>query len=550
MTTKPNCPKCDAEMKLRTRRYDQAKFWGCPNFPRCKGTRRYQENQDCQETKEVNWSEYQLAVFDFVKNGSGNAVVEAVAGSGKTTTILSALNYTDKNAKVAFVAFNKRIATELGNRAPDHVHVSTLHSLGLQNIRNQFGKVKVDNRKFWYILKGQSDRLNTSPNLVAPMDQFTKSEKEVLDENGSVVKHIVSLLKMQVMEPNEQNMDWICDRYGINTNGERTTIYKAAELIFTISIKLNDTIVDFNDMIHSPAIGQVKCEQFDFLFVDEWQDLNKAQAKMVLASTHETSRVVAVGDTAQAIYGFAGADTESIKRLVDDLSAKILPLSICYRCPPNHIELAQQFVPQIEAFDGKENGTVAPLTFSQMMEVAKSGDLVMCRTNAPLVAPAFELIRRGIKAVVLGRDIGAGLESLCKKVAKHNLSATLTDLLYDLGEYRERQMVKLVAAKKMTQAAKLDDQVDTIIALAHNTDTVKGLYSKIDQVFDDREQGVVFSSIHKAKGTEADRTFILRPELMPHPMATHNWELEQENNLQYVALTRSKSEMYFVQGEN
>lgn len=548
MTTTPNCPTCNKEMKLRTRRYDQAKFWGCPNFPRCKGTRRYNENQERQETNEVNWSEYQLAVFDFVKTGSGNAVVEAVAGSGKTTTILSALNYTDKNAKVAFVAFNKRIATELGNRAPDHVHVSTLHSLGLQNIRNQFGKVKVDNRKFWYILNGQSEKLNTSKSTVAPLTQFTKSEQEVLDENGSVIKHIVSLLKMQVMEPTEQNMDWICDRYGINTNGERTTIYNAAELIFTISIKLNDVIVDFNDMIHSPAIGQVQSEKFDFLFVDECQDLNKAQAKLVLASIHENSRIVAVGDTAQAIYGFAGADTESISRLVKDLDAKILPLSICYRCPPNHIELAQQFVPQIQAFEGKENGTVAHLTFSQMMEIAKSGDLVMCRTNAPLVAPAFELIRRGIKAVVLGRDIGTGLQSLCKKVAKHNSSSTLTELLYDLSEYREIQMRKLIASKKMTQAAKLDDQVDTIIALAHNADTIDGLYSKIDQVFDDREQGVVFSSIHKAKGCEADRTFILRPDLVPHKMATAEWEMEQERNLQYVMLTRSKSEMYFVSG--
>ena len=547
MTTTPKCPQCNDQMKLRTRRYDNAKFWGCANFPRCKGTRRYQETQETQ--KEINWSEYQKDIFDFVKNGSGNAVVEAVAGSGKTTTILAALNYTDKNAKVAFVAFNKRIATELGNRAPDHVHVGTLHSLGLRNIRNQLGKVKVDNRKFWYILKAQNDRLNTGPNVLAPMNQFTKSEREILDENGSVVKHIVGLLKMQVMQPTEQNMDWICDRYGINVNGERTTIYNAAELIFNISVKLNDTIVDFNDMIHSPAIGQVKCEQFDFLFVDECQDLNKAQAKMVLASTHKDGRIVAVGDTAQAIYGFAGADTESIARLVDDLDAKVLPLSICYRCPPNHIELAQQFVPQITAFDGKTEGTIGHLAFSQMMEIAKSGDLVMCRTNAPLVAPAFELIRRGIKAVVLGRDIGKGLETLCKKVANRNKSTTLTELLYDLAEYQDTQVVKLVAAKKTSQAAKLDDQIDTVVALAHNCDTIEGLYSKIDQVFDDREQGVVFSSIHKAKGCEANRTFILRPELMPHKMATQEWEMEQENNLQYVVLTRSKSEMYFVAGE-
>ena len=105
-------------------------------------------------------------------------------------------------------------------------------------------------------------------------------------------------------------------------------------------------------------------------------------------------------------------------------------------------------------------------------------------------------------------------------------------------------------SKKTGQAMSLDDQVSTIIALASGCDTIEELKTRIESVFADDAAGVTFSSVHKAKGTEANRTFILRPDLMPHPLASAGWETKQEDNLQYVALTRSKLEMYFVRGED
>lgn len=58
----------------------------------------------------------------------------------------------------------------------------------------------------------------------------------------------------------------------------------------------------------------------------------------------------------------------------------------------------------------------------------------------------------------------------------------------------------------------------------------------------------MLSTIHKAKGLEAERVFILKPDLMPHPKAKRGWEIDQENNLRYVAITRSKRELYLVNG--
>jgi DNA helicase-2/ATP-dependent DNA helicase PcrA len=65
-------------------------------------------------------------------------------------------------------------------------------------------------------------------------------------------------------------------------------------------------------------------------------------------------------------------------------------------------------------------------------------------------------------------------------------------------------------------------------------------------IFSDDQVGVVFSSVHRAKGLEAKRVYILSPELMPHKMATKPWELEQERNIEYVAITRTLSELVYV----
>jgi superfamily I DNA/RNA helicase len=55
-------------------------------------------------------------------------------------------------------------------------------------------------------------------------------------------------------------------------------------------------------------------------------------------------------------------------------------------------------------------------------------------------------------------------------------------------------------------------------------------------------------AVHQAKGLEAERVFITRPDLMPLTRVRQEWELQQELNIEYVAYTRSKSELFFVEG--
>lgn len=483
---------------------------------------------------DLDWSDYQLAIFEFVKSGTGNAVVKALAGSGKTSSILGALNYTDPSIRVAFVAFNKRIADELRNRSPDHVYVSTLHSLGLRNIKRAFPKTKVEKSKMWKLL-----------------DQYRSSlafrDRDKLKENLAAIMKLVSMLKATLLEPTEVNMDFIVDHYNLNVNSQSEFIYSAVESLWNMSRDTIEEMVDFDDMIYAPGAGLVECEKFDFLFVDEAQDLNKAQIQFVLNSVARNGRVVAVGDEFQAIYGFAGSDTESIPNLIHALDATILPLSITYRCPLRVVELAQAFVPHLEAREDAPEGIVKTIREPELLGLVEESDLVICRTNAPLVAPAFGLIRNGVKAVILGREIGRGLIGLIDRVGKRNNPYDVVELLGYMRTYINNEIRKLIVARKTSRALALQDQFDTIIALADGCREISEIKSKINRVFDDNRKGVTFSSIHKIKGGEAERVFILRPDLMPHPMAVDSaWQMEQEKNLQYVAISRAKSELYFV----
>jgi superfamily I DNA/RNA helicase len=86
------------------------------------------------ETK-MQWSEHQLAIFDNVESGTGNLEVNAVAGSGKTTTITHSMTRIPAGKKVLFVAFNKHIADALQQKIANmsvacSVQAMTLNSFG------------------------------------------------------------------------------------------------------------------------------------------------------------------------------------------------------------------------------------------------------------------------------------------------------------------------------------------------------------------------------------------------------------------------------------
>ena len=86
--------------------------------------------------QEFDASEYQAKIFDNIEHGIGNLIINASAGSSKTTTIVNAIRFVAKNKKILFLAFNKDIVNVIKNKINrENTTISTFHSLGFSILK-------------------------------------------------------------------------------------------------------------------------------------------------------------------------------------------------------------------------------------------------------------------------------------------------------------------------------------------------------------------------------------------------------------------------------
>lgn len=533
------CPHCGSSVPVGTEIAKRAGKWGHAICPQAHAPIVIGDAPSAPApAKPFTPSAYQVAIFDWMREGDGHAVVEAVAGSGKTTTLVHALRFTDSAARVCFVAFNKHIADELKTRAPAHVTVRTLHALGYANLRRIFGKSKVDDRKIERIF-------DAYPAFKIP-EQADPQERAELRLLRANMTRLIALTKATLTDPaNTASLAAMIATYSLDLNGDEALCVR--ELPRLMSDCRGDTsTVNFDDMYWLPVTLGLELERFDWLFVDEAQDMSACQIEFIKRSIAPGGRVVAVGDRYQSLYAFRGADANAIPRMIEELAACVLPLSITYRCPLAQVRLAQTYVPHLEARPNAPEGEIAYSTADDFSPAA--GDMVICRTNAPLIAPAFALIRKGVKATVRGRDIGANLAALAYKLTPEE--GDMAGMYAALAAHEAKERRRLDGRKASeAQYQALEDKVNTLEAIMAECTEPAQVPQRIEAIFsDDSAAGVVFSSIHRAKGLEADAVYILRPDQLP--MVRKNQteaDKQQEANCCYVAYTRSKSRLIFVE---
>jgi len=225
-----------------------------------------------------------------------------------------------------------------------------------------------------------------------------------------------------------------------------------------------------------------------------------------------------------------------------------LPLSYTRRCPKAHVALAQTIVPQIKALDEAPEGIVRSMTIEKAVQEMTPGDLVLCRVNAELLGVAYSLIKRGVKAVIRGRDIGAGIIKLIEAAEKKTYSKDLRDVMTKVREMTSDKVAKLREIpnqKGETRALAELDKLSCIEVIAEDVANLYELKSFIQRIFSDFDddgkpnQSVVLGTVHRTKGLEAERVFVLRPDLLPHPMAKKPWMQQEERHIAYVAVTRA-----------
>lgn len=516
-------------------------------------------------------SKYQKEFFEYVamlanddpRVEEKNVVAEAFAGSGKTWAIENATKLIPPNKTACYLAFNTSVVGDFKVRAPLNIkdNVMTLNSAGnkivLYALRTrgygkQLDKVKgVDPDNVGLIL----DNLFKNK-----YKQFTIDD---IDNLKNPVDKLVAMYKATGLEINYNNTNDLMDKYNISyENVELSDIMMLCKDVMTINadiLKNKWNKIDFNDQLWLPIELDLSTKepglQFDIVFADEVQDFSMTKIELAIKMCKPGGSIIAVGDRYQSIYGFTGADVDAIPKIIARLNAKVFPLPICYRCPKSHLRIAQRFVPEIQwatmensGYEAIE-GSVENKSLEFLIDNATKGDKVVCRNSAPLVHPCFELIRRGKKATILGSNIGDGLKSLMKRVGGRDLK----DFSNRLDRWKEKQVERLESKKQSTD--KVIDQYETLQVLMEDCDTIEEILYKIKEIFtENKDDDIILSTVHKAKGSEVktkdNSIYVIMSyngrQLMPNSYAKKDWELQQEENIQYVAFTRGKNKMYLI----
>jgi hypothetical protein len=162
---------------------------------------------------------------------------------------------------------------------------------------------------------------------------------------------------------------------------------------------------------------------------------------------------------------------------------------------------------------------------------------------------AMKLGRNGHNVCILGKDIAPSLNKWAKDIGKQYDSINKSTVWdhYNL-------MAAGVPDKQIWKTYAMKDKAQTIAYICGNSVlTVAEVTAIIKDIFSDKPPvvpHVLLSTIHRVKGAEADRVFILRPDLLPHPLARGRNELIQEENLHYVAITRAREQLWYIEEED
>lgn len=481
----------------------------------------------------------QRAVYSAWQNSRDNLLIEAVAGSGKTTLLLNLLRMAQR--RVLFLAFNKSIKGELQKYIEtnkiEHGKAMTLHSLGFMAVRNHFKKVKIDNNKQYDIASavrnanpekfkdmGVSERFRM---IYMLMDMDDVSRMYLTNNILEIKNFMVSMDKPFYSHKHLKDL-WV-------------DYLELREL----ELRGDNIRIDFNDMIYLPARMGLRINiRPTYLFIDEAQDLNLAQHTLIdnLIAQGDVERWVAVGDRNQAIYGFSGAYASSFDLFKTKGQVQELPLDICYRCPQDIIGEANKVYDVMHGFK-QTPGMIGEI--DDPIHI-KDGSMVVCRNSSPLFELYFYLISKERKVYIKGNDILGKVMSFLRPFKRNRIDYIFTNVTSRISRLEDStdQMDKF-------EMYKLQENLDSLRAmvsggLIKRSDKTELLLTKLKGIFEVQTGGITLCTIHKAKGLEADVVYILNENLIPSKFAKSSSQLTQEENLRYVARTRAKEEMYYL----
>lgn len=508
-------------------------------------------------------SPQQQEIIDWAINGTGSLNLEARAGCGKTFTLLQLVKHMKGQGFIG--AYNRAIADEIKEKLQKagvdwkQCEANTMHGIAFRAWKKMASpKLVVEENKVNAIVLGLGEQAEAEGNF---------EESEYVKSVIGVTAKAISYAKnrgLGALAPFESDEQWfdIIEHFALDDDfpeGFNVGRFVAfCQKVYRISLNTCKEVIDFDDMLLAPLVFRARFWQVDYVFIDEAQDTNPVRRAIALKLLKPGGRLVAVGDPFQAIYGFTGADSDSMDQIAKHLGSKTLPLTKTYRCAKAIIRFANRWVADIEAHENNPEGVVRTINDNTdtkpwyLIEKIQPTDAILCRNTKPLVTMAYGMIRAGIPCKVEGREIG---KNLLKLATRWKSVKSLRVLAEKVEEHKAKQVQKWLAKGREDQAQNVEDlcealgaMIDGTIARFGTQATVSDLADEIKKMFDDNVKGVAtLCTVHKSKGREWNRVFLYgRNKFMPSKYARQEWQKQQERNLIYVGITRAINELVEV----
>lgn len=320
-----------------------------------------------------------------VKYLDGPLLVLAGAGSGKTRVITQKISYLIKEAdyspkEIAAITFTNKAALEMQERVGKLMQgtnikgltIATFHSLGLQMLRAEAALLGY---------KPQFSILDSSDSFKILADVLATTDKQLLRKT----QWQISSWKNAFINP---------DQAKAQADEDLTVAAAKVYQIYQQTLKAYQA-VDFDDLIKLPVELFEKHEEalnkwqrkLQYLLIDEYQDTNACQYKLVKMLTGLRGQFTAVGDDDQAIYGWRGADVENLRQLTTDFSKlKVIKLEQNYRSTVRILRAANQVISNNpKLFEKKlwsEHGTGDMIQITAAMSEEHEAESVVMKLQA------------------------------------------------------------------------------------------------------------------------------------------------------------------------
>jgi len=471
----------------------------------------------------------QADIINFALSSSANILINALAGAAKTSTLRFLCKYMSLEPTLS-LAFNKRIADEMAKVLPGHVKAATMNSIGHRVWGAAVGKrLTLDTRKNYNLVKDAIDKMSSRGDRMAAYDIFGDLTKAIgaAKTQGYVPAGTPGGRSLTTQDEffgglEEEPDDWFIEIVNRCLAEGIRQAYAG--------------LIDFDDQIYMSTLFGGAFPQFNRVMLDEVQDLSPLNHAMVAKLIGPRTRLIAVGDPWQSIYGFRGAATGSMALLKSRFAMHEMTLSISFRCARSIVRNAWRRVDHMKWPDWAVEGTVTTLEEWTPSDIPDNSAII-CRNNAPLLSCALALLRAGRGVNLVGTDLGPQLIKALKKFGDTNMEQK--DVFTRIDQWEAEKL------RKTRNAASATDKAECLRVFAGFGPTLGAAIGFAEHIFAAKGPVQLLSG-HKSKGLEWDTVYHLDPHRVPSPFAKEGEAYEQELNVRYVIETRAKCELYFI----